>query len=290
MMSWSDRILLSIFKTFPARDLIFKDPGARPQSEYDAECAEPFYRWLDSDATMFTSKDLLDLGSGFGGRSLRFLEYGAKSVTGVEISEGMVAHANQFAKGGARFLVGTGEKIPSADAQFDMVTMFDVMEHVISPPAVLNECWRVLRPGGALAVVFPPYYDITGGSHLHGYATTFPALNLFFTTRALKSAAQKLLNSQGVAYEQHLREVPTDKLWNQNGLTVHGFRSLVKASPFRVERFDCLGHMERRLSPHTGIRLALRLPFYAIPSAIAKIPLVQEVFCSRVCALLRKPM
>jgi len=290
MMSWPDRFLLTIFKTCPAKDSIFKDAAPRPQSEYDAECADPFYRWFEADETMFTGKELLDLGSGFGGRSLRFLEYGAKSVTGVEISEGMVSYANQFANGRARFLVGTGEKIPSADAQFDMVTMFDVMEHVISPPEVLNECWRVLRPGGILTVVFPPYYDITGGSHLHGYATTFPGLNLFFTTRALKSATHKLLDSQGVTYRQFLRDVPTDKLWNLNGLTVRRFRSLVRASSFHVERFDCLGHMERRLSRHTGGQLAWRLPFYAIPSAIAKIPLLQEIFCFRVCAVLRKPV
>lgn len=287
----TDRALLAIFHRFPAHDTIFKDPGPRAQAEYRSERELPFYRWFKAKPEMFAGKDVLDLGSGYGGRTTRFAELGARA-TGVEIDHELVAHARAFARSrhlDVTFLKGTGEAIPCADNSFDLVTMFDVMEHVVSPPAVLKECLRVLRPGGTAAMVFPPYYELTGGSHLHGYATTFPGLNLVFSTRALRSAVTALLAEKNVDWRPFLREVPSDKLWNQNGLTVRSFRTLVRHSGFRVRRFDCLGHTELRLSRHQGSALWWRAPLYLPAMIAARIPVVQEAVCSRVAAVLVKP-
>ena len=166
--------------------------------------------------------------------------------------------------------------------------MFDVMEHVVSPAEVLRECWRVLRPGGCLAIVFPPYYSICSGSHLHGYATSFPGLNLFFPTRTLREAATSLLKAQGIEYGNYFRDVPTDKLWNMNGLTIHRFRSLVRQTPFHWEQARYIGEYDRRVSARTGTAFLLRLPIYLAFEIGSRIPLVQEAVCGRICALLRK--
>jgi 2-polyprenyl-3-methyl-5-hydroxy-6-metoxy-1,4-benzoquinol methylase len=121
------------------------------------------------------------------------------------------------------FVLGSGEDIPLPRGNFDLVTLDDVLEHVISPKLVLDECWRVLRPGGRAAIVFPPYYDVLDGSHLSGRATKFPGLNLLFTAQVLRSAAQGTLKDQEIDFEPFFREVTTDKLWNQNGLTIKEF-------------------------------------------------------------------
>ena len=286
----TDRALLALFRRFPIRDTIFKDPAGRAEAEYRSEIEMPFYRWFKLGPEFFTDKDVLDLGSGFGGRTTRFAELGAR-VTGVEINDDTVARSRAFAlsrRVAARFLTGTGEAIPCPDNSFDVVTMFDVMEHVVSPAAVLKECWRVLRPGACAAIVFPPYYNLTGGSHLHGYATTFPGLNLLFSTKALRSAASALLEQQNANWRSFLRDVPTDKLWNQNGLTVRGFHSLVGRTQFVVRRFDCLGHMELRLSRHRGAALWWRVPIYLPAMIAARTPVLQEAVCSRVAAILVK--
>jgi SAM-dependent methyltransferase len=290
-LTWRERLLLAIFRRFPATDTIFKDPGPRAQAEYASELELPFQRWFGLGPELFAGRDVLDLGSGFGGRTIRFAELGAR-VTGVEIDDEVVARALSFASSravNARFLKGSGEHIPCADESFDLVTMFDVLEHVVSPEAVLAEIRRVLRPGGSAAIVFPPYYDVTAGSHLHGYATSFPALNLFFSTRALRRAARALFAEQNLDWRRCLREVPTDKLWNQNGLTVLTFRSLLRDCGLRVARFDTLGHMEPRLSAHRGFALAWRLPFYLPAMIAARTPIVQEALCSRVAVILEKP-
>lgn len=49
------------------------------------------------------------------------------------------------------------EKLPFADASFDLVTAFDVLEHVPELKAGVNELHRVLKPGGYLMVTVPVY-------------------------------------------------------------------------------------------------------------------------------------
>jgi SAM-dependent methyltransferase len=288
---WSDPLLLAIFERFPPHTTIFKDSAPRPEEEFELETTRPFHHWFGLGAAeLFDGRDVLDLGSGFGGSAVWFERYGARLVVGVEIEEEKVSRAKEFAaRVGAKnvaFALGRGEALPFAPESFDLITMYDVLEHVVSPRATVDECWRVLRPGGRLATVFPPYYDVLGGSHLHGYATRLPGLNLLFTTRQLRSACEKLLEKQGVPYERYLRAEATDKLWNQNGLTVKDFLRTIAATEFQVRELRLLGHRDPRM--HHETRPARRAA-YTLLAGAAQVPVLREAVCSRVCALLEKP-
>lgn len=48
-----------------------------------------------------------------------------------------------------------GEQIPLRDGTFDLVLLFEVLEHVMKPALVLNEINRLLKPGGILFVTVP---------------------------------------------------------------------------------------------------------------------------------------
>jgi 2-polyprenyl-3-methyl-5-hydroxy-6-metoxy-1,4-benzoquinol methylase len=41
------------------------------------------------------------------------------------------------------------------DASFDVITLWDVLEHTPDPMATLKECYRLLKPGGMLVVNYP---------------------------------------------------------------------------------------------------------------------------------------
>jgi SAM-dependent methyltransferase len=48
-----------------------------------------------------------------------------------------------------------GERLPYDDASFDVVLVFDVLEHVPNPEGLLDEARRILRPGGKLVAFVP---------------------------------------------------------------------------------------------------------------------------------------
>jgi ubiquinone/menaquinone biosynthesis C-methylase UbiE len=47
------------------------------------------------------------------------------------------------------------ERLPFANQQFDHVVMLAVLEHLKQPKFVLNECFRILAPGGSLILTWP---------------------------------------------------------------------------------------------------------------------------------------
>lgn len=53
------------------------------------------------------------------------------------------------------FIQAVGEQIPLHDGIFDLVLLFEVLEHVMNPALVLNEINRLLKPGGILFVTVP---------------------------------------------------------------------------------------------------------------------------------------
>lgn len=95
---------------------------------------------------------LLDVGSG-DGRFLAKMQRLGWDVTGVEPD----AQATRIARErhGVRVIESELEEAGFSDVEFDVVTMSHVLEHLWNSAKVLEECWRVLKPGGKLVIVTP---------------------------------------------------------------------------------------------------------------------------------------
>jgi ubiquinone/menaquinone biosynthesis C-methylase UbiE len=93
---------------------------------------------------------LLDIGCGTGLFVEKYIKNGG-SATGLDISTGMVAKARHRCTT-CDFVVGTGEKLPFADNTFDAISSVLVFSYVKDPDAMLAEVFRVLRPGGQVAL------------------------------------------------------------------------------------------------------------------------------------------
>ena len=75
-------------------------------------------------------------------------------------------------------MVADGEKLPFADRSFDSLVARHNLEHYVDTAGTLIEWRRVLRPGGALAVIVPDEERYAGRTldldptHYHGYSET----------------------------------------------------------------------------------------------------------------------
>lgn len=95
---------------------------------------------------------LLDVGCGEGHflrRARAFYE-----VTGCDLSLDGVAAARRNA-GVTTVFRASAEAIPVVDQAFEIVTCFDVIEHMPDPGGFFREAARVLRPGGLLFITTP---------------------------------------------------------------------------------------------------------------------------------------
>ncbi len=95
----------------------------------------------------------LDLASGTGVISLLLAELGY-SVTGLDLSEAMLARARAKTAGKPiRLYAGDAEDTLEADGSYDVVATRHLVWTLPNPPASFREWFRVLKPGGKVAIV-----------------------------------------------------------------------------------------------------------------------------------------
>lgn len=101
---------------------------------------------------------ILDVGCGTGANLLMLSEYG--EAEGVDIAEDALAFCRE--RGLDKVRLGAGEELPYEDGTFDLVTAFDVVEHMDDDLAGLREMRRVLRPGGRVLLFVPTFMFLWG--------------------------------------------------------------------------------------------------------------------------------
>ena len=106
-------------------------------------------------------RSVLDVGCGAGVDLVRFARGGAE-VTGVDLAPSAIdlARANFEQQGlHARLEVADGEHLPFPDNSFDFVFAHGVVQYTADPRRLVEECRRVLKPGGE--AVFQVYNRIS---------------------------------------------------------------------------------------------------------------------------------
>jgi SAM-dependent methyltransferase len=103
------------------------------------------------------SERILDLGAG-DGRHSALLARRAYAVIGLDYQLLPLRFAQLLVPNqNVHFVCADGTLLPLQSRAFDWVTCFDVIEHVPEPRAaqLIQEAYRVLRPGGTLAITTP---------------------------------------------------------------------------------------------------------------------------------------
>ena len=109
----------------------------------------------------YRDRSVLDVGCGAGVDLARFAKGGAL-VTGVDLAASAIelARANFEQQGlSATLEVADGERLPFPDHAFDLVYAHGVVQYTADPQRLVDECRRVLKPGGE--AVFQVYNRIS---------------------------------------------------------------------------------------------------------------------------------
>jgi ubiquinone/menaquinone biosynthesis C-methylase UbiE len=131
---------------------------ARWAPVYDMLCGPVFVngRRAAARAARAVGGRILEIGVGTG---LSFDDYdGTTEITGIDLSEPMIARARRRATSG-RYPFVKGLAVMDAhnlrydDASFDCVVGQFVITLVADPERVLSECARVVKPGGQIVLV-----------------------------------------------------------------------------------------------------------------------------------------
>jgi ubiquinone/menaquinone biosynthesis C-methylase UbiE len=108
-------------------------------------------------------KDVLDYGCGPGYLTRYLIEEGAKSVTGIDVSDAEIEQARERAEENgiadrSRFVVADAHATDFPDDSFDVIVGDSILHHLELRRA-LEEIRRILRPGGRAVFLEPLWHN-----------------------------------------------------------------------------------------------------------------------------------
>jgi 2-polyprenyl-3-methyl-5-hydroxy-6-metoxy-1,4-benzoquinol methylase len=123
----------------------------------------------------------------------RILDIGCSRGWFLDTMEGWECHGNEITdtygkaareKHGDQISIGPFEEYPMREGYFDVITLQDVFDHIREPLDVLKKCYRLLRPGGLIAIkvhnISCLYAKVTGKR----FYAVIPPSHLFYYDKA----------------------------------------------------------------------------------------------------------
>jgi SAM-dependent methyltransferase len=180
-------------------------------------------RWIPRllEFAKHPGETLLGLGHGLGTDWLQYARHGAGVVVCSPSSEQLALIRRNFELRGlsGRFLHTSFAPLPLESASIDVACVSNLLHEVPQPQVIIDEIYRVLKPGGKVLAVTHARYDVDFWFH-----AVFPWVRWLYRTRpapvASRFSARDLRGLFGRFVEHHLykrhlrrREVPHVWRW-----------------------------------------------------------------------------
>lgn len=265
-MMFSERICVILSRMFSS---IASHPIERTIDEY---CEHEFQTAKENkkigSQIKFEHANVLDLGCGLGGQTVYFSSQDTNATIGIDIKKKWIDAAKRYAikKNADKkvdFVRADGADLPIKANSFDIIIMYDVMEHLPQANKVLEECKRVLKSTGLLYIQFgPPWLNPYGG-HLYAYIH-IPWCHLIFSEKTIINVLKKSKSSSPITEINHT----ITQFQNLSRMAIRKFRKVIEKIDFEEIFYE--EKFSRKIS---------FLRFF---------PLVKEFFVSNVSCIMKK--
>jgi SAM-dependent methyltransferase len=134
----------------------------RWQKTEESRFAKVWYRALLDHVLPVLPLDgrrVLEIGAGYG-HLVPYLEPRVARYVGLDLALSAVRQLAASSAGRAYGVVADGAALPFPDRSFDLALCFEVIEHVAEPARLVEECFRVVRPGGHVVFSSPSYWNL----------------------------------------------------------------------------------------------------------------------------------
>jgi|GEM_PF-3769416 len=98
--------------------------------------------------------ELLDVGS-FAGKLLKYSHDNGFTPTGIEVNPKLAQYSKEIL--GFDVICGEVQSTQLPKEKFDVITIIDVLEHLVEPKIVLQNLIYALKPGGVIVIKVPHY-------------------------------------------------------------------------------------------------------------------------------------
>jgi SAM-dependent methyltransferase len=154
------------------------------------------------------ARSIWDIGAGAGSMSLRFANAGYDVVSVEPLPEGASAIAEKHC---STVFCGSLEGLRLPAQSIQIVGLFDVIEHVDEPKAMMHEVVRVLEPSGVVVVTvpaFPALWSNTDDVAGHQRRYTKKSLDAFMESCGLDRITSQYLFASLVPAAVAFRTIP----------------------------------------------------------------------------------
>jgi len=151
--------------------------------------------WSGQRVARLRPKALLDVGCADGGFLFQYLDYKPEVFCGIEAAPALRAQAEK--RGVKTEAVDLNGVWPYADSSFDVVHCAQVIEHLHNTRLFVQECLRVLKPGGTALVTSE---NLTSFLNLGAVALGYTPFTL------MRCCGWYLGNPLGLHYQEHVPE------------------------------------------------------------------------------------
>jgi 2-polyprenyl-3-methyl-5-hydroxy-6-metoxy-1,4-benzoquinol methylase len=202
---------------------------------------------------------LLDVGCGLG----YFLDVAHDvgfAVTGVEFNPGAIRTMKE--KYAFQVYEGSLDNIPISDGKFDVITMFDVIEHLHDPFGDVQKMYDRLEPGGGVAIATMDSESLPSrllGTRLEDFRRIRE--HLYFFSRESLTKILERAGFQVYAIKSHGHTFELAFLFERMRIIN---RPIFGAAGWLVERLG-MGRWRVSIDPHTKMIVYAQKPVSAAP-------------------------